>query len=1065
VLKNCFFKFILRLLALINSNNYTMKTKFNGILTLLLALVVQVSFAQEKTVSGTVSDKDGALPGVSVLIKGTTKGTDTDFDGKYSIKVNVGDVLLFSYLGYEAVERKVGAASTINVTMKEGGEVLDEIVVTSYGRALNSKKSAASLSRVDGKTIEQVPINSVDQVLQGAAAGVSVNTGSGQPGQSGTIIIRGRGSLQGDIEPLFIMDGIPIDQDNFRSLNQNDIESISVLKDASATAIYGNRASGGVVLITTKKGKLGQKLNIQYRSLYGVQAKPDTQFDVMNTQQYLTFQQTYGLGFGAGLTDLQIASIAAQANTNWEDVFFRFGTTQSHELSLSSGTANSTSFTSVNYFRQEGITLGSDLTRFSLRTNNSGSTANKRFTYSSNITLNFSRSNFVVDAQRGNNTGGQLDNPFIVPYIGLPYYSPWNPDGSLNTFGTGPTAAGGSGAFNDDGSININGAAGFLNTPFLALNTAAEQTDREDEIRAVLGFNADFKLTDDVTIGGTFGMDYINIQQLAIQPPTSIRGLNSPSALSEQKGNQFEGTFRDFSIVANAFIRYDKELTDKLSLSASLYGEYNYRNSQNEGFTAFGLNPKLPGSGAGFTDGATTEGDDDSTPYIPNVFSSESEIALSSIFAIVDLDWDGKYGFSGNVRRDETSRFPSDPVGYFWSAAGRWNIDEEDFLSDSDWLSTLKLRLSYGTTGNQNVGGRYQGLQTYGINPSTYQNQAGFLLGDGDLTPEGTDITAIGLKWETTAQWNLGVSFGMWNDKLSGELDFYRRYTSDLFGNRLLSPAGTGYTNVVTNVAEMSNQGIDLQVSYVLLTPSSTNPWSIKLNANGNVNRNRIELLDGQGGFTGGALRNQEGRPASTWFYQRWAGVDPSNGQPLYLDRDGNITNDFNPEEGVYVGKNFDPTFTGGFGGDISYKNFTLNALFSFAANRWRSNGSLGVVEDVSLAGFANQSTSMLNAWTTPGQITDIPAVAFGGVRFQSGDRYLEDASFLRLRNVSISYSLDSEALAKTKFLTGLRVYLQGTNLVTWTKWRGFDPESNDAFGFFDFPVPRAFTLGFDLNF
>ena len=204
-----------------------MKTKFNGILTLLLALVVQISFAQEKTVSGTVADKEGGLPGVSVLIKGTTKGTDTDFDGKYTIKANVGDVLVFSYLGYQSVERTVGNAATINVTMKEGGEVLDEIVVTSYGRALNSKKSAASLARVDGKTIENVPINSVDQVLQGAAAGVNVATGSGQPGQSGTIIIRGLSSLSGDIEPLFIMDGLPIDQDNFRSINQNDIESVT----------------------------------------------------------------------------------------------------------------------------------------------------------------------------------------------------------------------------------------------------------------------------------------------------------------------------------------------------------------------------------------------------------------------------------------------------------------------------------------------------------------------------------------------------------------------------------------------------------------------------------------------------------------------------------------------------------------------------------------------------------------------------------------------------------------------------------------------------------------------
>ena len=1057
MLKNCFFKFNLRLLALINSNNYTMKTKFNGILTLLLALVVQISFAQEKTVSGTVSDKDGALPGVSVFIKGTTKGTDTDFDGKYSIKSKVGDVLVFSYLGYETVEKTVGSSATMNITMKEGGEVLDEIVVTSYGRALNSKKSAASLARVDGKTIEQVPINSVDQVLQGAAAGVSVNTGSGQPGQSGTIIIRGLSSLSGDIEPLFIIDGVPVDQDNFRSLNQNDIQTIDVLKDAAATSLYGNRGAGGVILVTTKRGKAGQKLDIKYRALYGVASKPKTRFAVMNSAQYLGFQQQYGLGFGGGLTDLQIASISAQANTNWSDIFFRLGNTVSHELSFSSGTANSTSFTSINYFRQEGITLGSELKRFSFRTNNTGSSTNKRFNYSTNVTLNYSTSNFIGDAVRGGNTGGQLDNPFIVPYIGMPYLTPYNPDGSLNTFGTIR-----SGALNSDGSINAGNANGFPNTPFIALNTAAEQTDQENEVRAIIGMNADLKLNDNFTIGAQFGLDYINIQSLFITPPASIRGLITPTAASDAKGAQAESTFRSAQIISNAFIRYDKEITDKLSVSAQIYGEYIYRNVQNEGFTAFGLNPALPGSGSGFTAGNTieypggdpTDATDATYNYIPSVFSSENELALGSFLGTLDLDYDGKYGLFASIRRDETSRFPNNPVGYFWAVAGRWNMDEEDFLSDSNWLSTLKLRASFGTTGNQNVGGFYQGLQQVGANTSSYQGNLGYSVGQ---------INSQSLQWETKESLNIGVGFGFWNDRLSGELDLYNEKTVDLFGSDARSPGLTGFGTVTTNVGTLRNRGVDLQVSYVLLSKTATNPWSVKLNANGNYNQN--EVLDIPGGFTGNTLRNAVGRQARTWFLERWAGVDPSNGQPLYLDVNGNITNQYSTANRVYLDKNFDPTYTGGFGGDISYKGFTLNTLFSFAADRWRQNSSLAIIEDVGLGGFANQSVTMLNAWTTPGQITDIPAISYGGLRSIDGDRYLEDASFLRLRTASLSYSLDSETLAKTKFLSGLRVYVQGTNLFTWTKWRGFDPESNNATGFFDYPVPRTFTLGFDLTF
>lgn len=1033
-----------------------MKLK-NNFLMLFTALIVQFSFAQQKTVSGTVIDKNGALPGVSILIKGTTSGTDTDFDGNFSIKVNEGEVLLFSYLGYEDVEKVVSTSSTINVTMIQVGEILDEFVVKSYGRALNSKKISASLSKVEGKAIDQVPINSLDQVLQGNAAGVSVNTGSGQPGQSGTIIIRGRSSLSGNIEPLFIIDGVPVDQDNFRSLNQNDIKNVYVLKDASATAVYGNRGASGVVLVTTKRGRIGQKLDIKYRSLYGVSVKPKTNFEVMNSRQFLTFQQQNAIGFGNGLTDLQIASIAEQTNTNWSDIFFRMGNTSSHELTLSSGSESSTSYTSINYFNQEGITLGSQLKRFSFRTNNSGRSKNKRFKYSTNVSLNYSSSNFIVDAVRGNNTGGQLDNPFLVPYIGLPYLSPWNPDGSLNTFGSIR-----SGALNEDGSISSNGANGFINTPFIALNTSSEQTDEENEIRAIIGMNAEFKLTDNLTIGSQFGLDYINVQSLFITPPGSIRGLITPSDAAENKGQQFEGTFRNAQFTSNAFLKYNKEVTDKLNLTAHLYGEFIYNNVQNEGFTAYGLNPALPGSSAGFTAGNTVEfpgGDEtdlaDATyNYIPNVFSTERELALGSVIATLDLDYDNKYGLFASIRRDETSRFPNNPVGYFWSVSGRWNIDQEDFLSDSEWLSTLKIRASYGTTGNQSVGSYNQGLQQVIANPLSYQGQLGYYSGQ---------INAQSLQWSVKESLNIGFSFGLWNDKLSGELDLYNEKTVDLFGNDNRAYSETGFNDVLTNVGSMRNRGIDLQMSYVILSQTLTNPWSVKINANANYNKN--EILDIPGEFTGNTLRNQVGRPAGTWFLVRWAGVDPSNGQPTYLDADGNITNIYSVSNRVYLGKNFDPTYTGGFGADISYKGLTLNTLFSFAADRWRQNSSLAIVEDVGLAGFANQSTTMLNAWTTPGQVTDIPAVSYGGLRAVDGDRYLEDASFLRLRNVSLSYDLDAKTLAKSKFISGLRVYLQGTNLFTWTKWRGFDPESNQNTGFFDYPVPKTFTLGVDLTF
>ncbi len=1037
-----------------------MRTKFSGILTLFLALFVQILFAQQQTVSGTVTDDTGMpLPGATVSIKGTTTGKTTDFDGNYSIQANNGQTLVFSYVGYTAQEIKVSSA-TINVQLQEG-EALEAVTVVAYGGAVNSAKVASSIATVDGETIEQVPINSLDQVLQGAAAGVNVNTGSGQPGQSATIIIRGRGSLQGDIEPLFVIDGVPVDQDNFRSLNQNDIETLSVLKDAAATAIYGNRGAGGVVIVTTKKGKKGSGVNIQYRALYGVAVKPRTRFEVMNANQLLTWQRDLlpGTQFGDGLTDSQISTIAGQTNTDWSDIFFQQGTTVSHELSISTGNENTSSYTSMQYFKQEGITLGSDLTRFSFRNNFSGSSENKKFNYGTTLTLNRSVSNFIVDAARGGNTGGQLDNPFIVPYIGLPFMSPYNPDGSLNIFGTRR-----SGALNADGSVGD--PNGFLNTPFLALNTARLNTDQETEFKAVGSINADYNFAKNLTIGGQIGIDYTNIELLQITDPGSIRGLITPNQGSEVKGAQSETFFRDANFILNAYLRYQNDITDKLSLSASLYGEYNYSNTQSAGFTAFGLNPALPTSSAGFTSGNTQEGEDENGDgildaeselalnYVPAVASSESELALASIFATLDLDYDGKYGFSGTIRRDQTSRFPKNPTGTFWSVAGRWNIDKEDFMSNVDFINALKIRASYGVVGNQTVGGRYQGLQTVFADPTSYQLGTGYGL--GGLVDEN-------IQWETTNQLNVGLSFGLWNNRLSGELDYYNFLTDELFSNNApLSVAQTGYNTVITNIGSMRNSGFDLQMAYDVLRKSQTNPWSITVRGNGNFNRNRVEELPV--GFTGNTLRTTEGRQALTWFDVRWAGVDPSNGQPLYYDIDGNITNEFNPNNGVYLDKNFDPTFTGGFGTDISYKGFALNALFSFAADRWRRNGSLAIIEDASLAGFANQSVTMLNAWTTPGQVTDIPRLSFQG-RAEIGDRYIEDASFLRLRNLSLSYSVDSKILEKTGVFSGIRVFVQGTNLVTWTKWRGFDPEGNQSGGFFDYPIPRTISLGFDLNF
>lgn len=1023
-----------------------------------MAFVMQFSFAQEKTITGTVTSKAEGLPlpGVNVIVKGTSRGVQTDFDGNYTIKASEGETLVFSFISMKSTEMLVSSSSTINVAMAEDVAALDEIVVTGYRGATNATKVTSAVATVDAESIEQVPITSVDQMLQGQAAGVNVSTGSGQPGQSATIIIRGRNSLNGDTEPMFIVDGVPVDQDNFRSINQNDIATMSVLKDAAATAVYGNRGAGGVILITTKTGKKGSGLQVKYRSLFGVSEVPSPKFDVMNSRQFLTFQRDLlpGDQLGDGLSDQEISAISKQANTNWADILLRQGKTESHELTVTTGGENSSSFSSVQYFKQEGTTLGSDLKRFSFRNNFNANSADNKLNFSTTFTANYSVSSFVVDAIRDANTGGDLDNPFIVPYIGLPYLSPYNADGSINIWGTGPRSGGGSGAYLADGTIDYDNVDGFQNTPFIALNTASLGTDEESEVKIVGRIAVDYNFAKNLTAGTSFGIDYTNRERLFINPPGSIRSFRTPTDGSEAKGYQFESFYRDANFITNVFVRYDNNLTEKLNLNAAVFAEYNYANTQVASLGAYGLNPALPGSGSGFTDGATTEGEnDDEYNYIPDVGSAETELALASVFATLDLDYDGRFGLSGSIRRDATSRFVENREGVFWSVSGRWNIDKESFMENVDWLTTLKLRASYGVVGNQGVGTRYQGLQT--VNSGTgYQNTNAYQLGE---------LIDPAIQWETSNQTNIGLSFGFWQNRLSGEVDYYDNLTTDLFADKLLATSGTGSATVTTNVADMSNKGVDLQISYDLLRKSATNNWAITLNANGNYNKNLVESLPG--GFTGGSLRIAEGYSAYTWFLPRWAGVNPANGEPLYLDVNGDLTNQYSADNAVYLDKNFDPTYTGGFGADISYKGFALNALFSFQADRWKRNSSLALIEDSSLGSNLNLSTSMLNAWTTPGQVTDIPALSNGGLRAVAGDRYLEDASFLRLRNISLSYSIDKKVLEKTNLFTGVRVFVQGTNLVTWTKFRGFDPEGTTTTTFFEYPVARTFSLGFDLTF
>ena len=1014
-----------------------MRSKFKWIFALLLAFSMQFSFAQEKTISGTITDGQGLpLPGVNVVVKGTARGTQTDFDGKYSISASQGEVLQFSFVGYKTSTATIGASSVVNMAMQEGDEMLNEVIVTGY-TSTKRPKSLAAVNFVSVDEIEERSNASVIQNLQGMVAGLNIGTGSGQPGADSTILLRGVGSINGNIEPLFIVDGMPVDEDGFRSINQNDIASIAVLKDAAATSIYGNRGANGVIVINTKNAKFGQSLEIKYRGQYGITELQKFNLDVMSSRQILEFQRKYNDGRGAGMTDAEIAD-EARINTDWRDVFFRTGVTQQHDISFASGSKNSRNFTSIGFMDQDGIFITTNFKRFNFRNNFNGKSDNEKFTYASNINVNFSRSK----GQDGAGSNATFFAPFTAAIRGLPYIDP------LKELAYGDTAA-----------------LTPENAPLVLLNSARMNENLSDELKILANFNADYKLTDNFTAGINLGVDYSSFNTLSILDPLSLLGPFQVSAAAQFGGIHTEGNSRDFRFNSTTYLKYNKVFNEKHSLNVGLYTEYYKAHFNSFNFQKRGLDPRLTGTGAAFIPGTTVESFQGLPPYIPTIGSSKVEEGLFSYFGQVDYDYSEKYGISANVRRDASFRFIDDNRwGTFWSVGGRWNIDQESFMQGSAF-NMLKLRGSYGVSGNQRIlNAQYSALS---FTRYLYGGGAGY---------NGTTSTALAqlgnpdLQWEEIAQTNIGLDFGLWQNKLNGSLDVYRKLTTELFQGVPISPIH-GDDNINTNIGSLENKGIELTLNYNIF---KNQDWDISVGGNGSYNKNKIiELPPSANGlvFEGGSTALGTGQAIGSFYVVRYAGVNPANGNPLFRTVDGGLTETISDANRVFTDKSQYPVWQGGFNTSVSYKGFNLYTQWSFVADIYRNNLDLGTLENGtsgSLNNGGNRSTTLLNAWQNPGDITSIPRIGQGYNEIDyinSTDRYLEDASYLRLRNIKLSYNFTSDQLSRT-FLKGLGFFIQAENIVTFSSWRGWDPESN--FRSTDrgqYPTPKIFTFGTSINF
>jgi len=1000
-----------------------MKTKFSGFLTLLLAFMVQITFAQEKTVSGTVSDDSGPLPGVSVIIKGTTRGAETDFDGKYSIKVNVGSILQFSYVGMETQEKKVGLSNTINVILKASSNVLDEVVVTGYGSQKKTNSSIASVT-ISAKNIENRPNASFVQTLSGQIPGLEINTTSGQPGAAATVRIRGITSINGDTEPLFIIDGTPVDQNNFRSLNPDEIASISVLKDAGATAIYGNRGANGVIIIKTKSGSFNSKMRIRYSGLYSFSELQDNSYNLMNSQQQLTIEKQLGLGLGATLTDAQIAAFTT---TNWADFFFRTAVTKSHNLSITNGGKNMKSYTSFGFHEQDGILKQSSLKRFNLRSNIDGRSDNDRFNFGSKLSINYSE-----NAEPNSIGSGAINRNYVLgAYISVPYIHP---------------------------SDYTNGAAlvsplRFSNTPLFLMDRLKTYQRNVDEIKMVGNLNISYKLTDDLIFKAVWSGDYQDQVLTRSQGPTSFNSILFAQTGNNTPGFQFQQYTRSFAFNQLVSLNYNK-VFGKNTITASIFTEYFKAHFKTFGFRENGLNAAtfFPGDGSGFvSDNASNDF------FVDTVNANILTAGLFSYFGQVDYDYDSKYGITGTIRRDASFRFAkSNRWGTFYSVAAHWNINNESFMENSPF-DILKLRGSYGTAGNQNINGT-------GLFSSPDLTRDLFRTGTGYAGNNALFLSQIGnstLKWETVKSGNIGIDFEVFKRRLRGSVDGYIRTTDDLFQNTPVS-AINATNNISANVGTLQNKGVDLSLHYDLLK-GGENGFNLTLDLIGNYNK--TEIINLPGGVKQILPTGRVGGKLFEYFVYRYAGVNPADGELLFLTKDGNLTENPNVDtDRVWLNKNIFPDYQGSFGFNADYKGFFLSAQFNYIVGVDRYDFDLSDFQDPTSIGQFRSSTDLLRAWTPNNRITDIPSLTASNFSLGGNStRYLRNADYIRLRFAQFGYVFPSKFLKGSGF-SSVKIFTNAENLFTISKWRGFDVEAQSN-GSRLYPTPKTVSLGVEFAF
>ncbi|AZA77502.1 SusC/RagA family TonB-linked outer membrane protein [Chryseobacterium sp. G0186] len=914
---------------------------------------------------------------------------------------------------------------------------IEEVVVLGYSKTATKAKTTSSSVTVGAETLENRPNISVLNSIQGTAPGIVVNSASGSPGSGKfNILIRGTSSLNGSTDPLYVVDGVITSGSQFRNLNSYDIETFSILKDAQATAIYGNRAANGVVVITTKGGKFNSGLKVSYDALTSFSQLPETQYNMANAQQLLYIQRNLETGKGKGLTNNQINNWGT--DTDWNKQFTRVGISQQHNLSITGGGENINNFFSLGYLDSEGTVRSTDFKRFTMRNNLNGKSKNGKLTFGSIIGLGYSKRNQLDDETNTLISSNTLQNPLFGGVLSRPYIDP-------------SPYANGQELYNA-----IKGDASNNRQWILQDNINGGIRNRFTELSISANANVNYKITDYLSIGNRTGIEYKQYERNFARSPLGYLAISVANADQARYGGSEEfSTTRDLTFNSITNISFNKSFGDH-TISAAAYMDYIKAHVSNNFQRQNGLNPLQWEFGAGT--GYIPFNPDTPNFYRPSVTASKVTAGTLAYFGTLDYDYKDKYGVSGVVRRDGSYRFlPTNRWETFWSVAARWNVDKEEFMANSGFR-LLKLRASIGTTGNQNLGIATDNSNPLALLPNNFLDLYNGISGYQNLLGYNfVNLSNPYLEWEQVKQSNIGVDFN-YKGLIEGSFDYYQKRTSRMF-NDLQKSAVTGYYSIRGNDGILDNKGIEGMIKYNVIRNEST---KLSVFANASYNSNKIVSMNSEN--LAGDVVNAIGGPAGQYQLYSYVGVNRDNGNLQFLDKNGNITEAPTSADRVLTGKSRYAKFTGGFGFNAQHKGWFFDTLFSFQQGGWIYDNLQSWVFDPSAAANRNLSADLLNAWTPQNRDTDVPALKASNLTLGSSDRFLHRSDFIRLKNVTLGYNFSKSQLGKLP-VRGIKVFVQAENLYTWTDWKGFDPEPITSFSLNVYPNPKTVSVGLNVDF